>query len=133
MNVVVTKTVHSGHRYLILAVYLKSDGASGELEGHVLIDPVADLGLKTGARLRLESVMHSFAGFDGVLEFGSGGVDPNWKWVMPAGVGQLFDFAPFGNLFDDSSMDGNGKLTISTQGFTSDADQGSMFLKMRKP
>jgi hypothetical protein len=131
-NVVARKIVHSGHRFAVLAVYLKSDGASGELDSHVLLDPVADLGLKSSERLRIESVMHSFAGFDGVLAFG-GGVDPNWKWVMPAGVGQCFDFSSFGVIFDDTGMDGNGKLLLSTSGFTSSSDQGSMFIKMRKP
>lgn len=132
-NVVTTKQVINGERFVVLAVYLRSDGASGDLENEVLLDPVADLGMTSKARLRIESVMHSFAGFDGVLQFGSGGVDPNWKWVMPAGVGHFFDFSPFSNLFDDSGMDGDGKLTMSTEGFESESDQGSMILKLRKP
>ena len=132
-NVVTTKQVINGERFIVLAVYLRSDGASGDLEDEVLLDPVEDLGLKANTRLRIESVMHSFAGFDGVLEFGSGGVNPNWKWVMPAGVGHPFDFGPFGNLFDDSGMDGNGKLMISTEGFDSEGDQGSMIIQLKKP
>jgi hypothetical protein len=132
-NTVEKKLLLNGDRFAILAVYLRSDGASGELANEVLIDPVDDLGLKLGARLRLNEVTHSFAGFDAVLQFASGGVDPNWKWVLTAATNQPFDFGAFGNLIDDSGMDGNGKLTISTTGFTAAGDQGSILLKVRKP
>lgn len=133
MNKVERKLLLNGDRFAILAVYLRSDGASGELANETLIDPVADLGMKAGERLRLNRVTHSFAGFDAVLSFGSGGVDPNWQWVLTSATNQPFDFGEYGNLIDDSSMDGNGKLTISTTGFTAAGDQGSLLIRVRKP
>ena len=132
MNTLKIKTLLSGPRNLLLAIYMKSDGASGELVNEVLVDPV-DYGLKAKSRLRLVRMEYSFAGFDAVLEYGSGGVDPNWKWVMSETANHPVDFQSYGNLIDDSGLDGTGLLTISTTGFTASTDQGSILLGLRKP
>lgn len=131
-NTVKITKLMDGVRNLILGIYLKSDGASGELVNETLVTP-ADVGLKPGQRLRIKYVMYNFAGFDAVLEFGSGGVTPNFKWVMSEGANAPADFGPFQDLHDDSGMDGNGKLQINTTGFTASTDQGSILLLLRKP
>jgi hypothetical protein len=132
MNVVEVKQLLNGPSLVILAVYMKSDGATGELVNHTLLDPVVDLGLKSKHRLRLLQLLHNFAGFDAVISFDKGGVDPNWKWVLSEGTNHPVDFRPFGNIKDDSGLDGNGKLQISTTGFTSSTDQGSLLMVLKK-
>ena len=133
MNTVTVKTLLSGARHVIISVYIKSDGATGDLEKETLIDPVDDLGLKPGSRLTLESLMHNFSGFDACIEFESGLVDNNFKWVLSEGTDSEVDFGPFGGMIDDSGLDGTGKLQITTTGLTSSTDQGSIIIKARKP
>lgn len=131
-NVVEVKMLSNGPLNIILGVYLRSDGATGELVKQTLLDPVADLGLKPSARLRLRYMAHNFAGFDAVVSFDAGLVDPNWKWVLSEGTNHPIDFGPFGNIKDDSGVDGTGKLQISTTGFTASTDQGSILIALQK-
>lgn len=132
MNILKIKTLLSGPRNLLLAIYMRSDGASGELVNQTLVNPV-DYGLPAKSRLRLVRLEYSFAGFDACLEYGSGGVDANFKWVLSETANHPVDFQTYGNLIDDSGLDGTGLLTISTTGFTSSTDQGSILLGLRKP
>jgi len=132
MNIFTTKTLLSGPRHIILAVYMRSDGVSGDLDGQTLIDPV-DFGLPAKSRLRLVKLEYCFAGFDACLEYDSGGIDANFKWVLAGDSNVPVDFSLSGNLIDDSGLDGTGVLRISTTGFTADTDQGSILLKVRKP
>ncbi len=111
---------------------MKSDGASGDLVSYTLVDPV-DYGLPAQARLRLNFMEYSFAGFDAVLEFGSGGVTPNFKWVLSETAMYPVDFGKYGYLIDDGDMDRTGLFQISTTGFTSSTDQGSMLISLQKP
>ncbi len=129
-NIINTKVILDGSRFLILAIYLKSDG-TGELDGEVIVDP-ADYAMADGQRLRLVEVDYSFSGFDGVLEFDTGESEPNFKWVLSESANMAVDFCKWGNLIDDSGLDGTGKLLLSTTGFTSSSDQGSILLKLRK-
>lgn len=131
-NILNIKTLLSGPRNLIIAVYMKSDGASGEFTNQTLIDPV-DFGLTSKDRFRLVRLDYSIAGFDAVLEYASGGVTPTFKWVLSESSQHPVDFACYGNLIDDSSMDGTGKVQITTTGFTASTDQGSLLLQVRKP
>jgi len=133
MNIVTVKTLLSGPRHIILAVYIRSDGATGDLEKETLVDPVADLGLKPGSRLTLECLVHNFSGFDACIEFESGLTSNNFKWVLSEGTDSEIDFAPFGGLIDDSGLDGTGKLQITTTGLSASTDQGSLLIKARKP
>lgn len=132
MNVVNTQILLNGPRHIIFAVYLKSDGASGELSNYTLFS-LADAGLKLPDRFRLQMIDYNFAGFDAVVEFASGGVNPNWKWVLAEGSNYGMNFEPYGNIIDDGGMDRTGEFQISTTGFTSSQDQGSMLIQLRKP
>lgn len=129
-NKVTITPLLEGSKVLVYHVYLKSDGASGELSNEVIVDP-ADLGLANKPRLQIESITFHFAGFDGSIGFESGSVEPTLIWVLPEGADSHVCFQHVGGLKDRSSaMDGTGKLVMSTTGFTSSTDQGSMVIKL---
>lgn len=130
-NTVNVKMIENGPRNILLAVYLRSDGASGELVNQTLVS-LADVGLVLPARMRLERLEYNFSGFDCVVEFASGGLTPTYKWVLTEGTNCKVDFLPWGGLIDDSGIDGTGELQITTTGFTSVGDQGSMMIKLIK-
>jgi hypothetical protein len=132
MNTVNKKIIVAGPRSIVLSIYLKNDGASGELVQEPLLTP-SEVGLDSNARFRLQYVAYNFAGFDGVLEFDAGGVDPNFKWVLTEGANAPVDFRPFSHIRDDSGLDGTGILMLSTTGFSAADDQGSILLLVRKP
>ena len=132
-NIVKQKILLNGPSWAIVALYLKSDGASGDLVKQTILDPVVNFGMKSSDRMTLEYLAYNFAGFDASIEFESGLVDPTFKWVLSEGTNHPVDFLPFGGLIDDSGLDGTGKLQITTTGFTSLADQGALLLKVRKP
>jgi len=129
-NTVTITTVNNGPRNLILHVYLKSDGAEGELVDEVIVDPI-DFGLPSTTRFAIENIQYNFVGFDAVVEFDTGLVDDKMMWVL----GETNDSTDFGfinGLKDRSGLDGTGKIQISTTGFTAVSDQGSMIIAVRK-
>lgn len=130
-NTVEVQILESGPRNAMLLVYLKSDGASGELVNETLISR-ADLGVLATERLKLERVEYNFSGFDCVLEFASGGITPTRRWVLTEGTNYKVDFLKWGGLGDTSGMFGTGELQITTTGFTSSTDQGSILIKLKK-
>ena len=132
MNTVKVKVIENGPRNALILVYLQSDGVEGELVSQTLVDPVADLGMSPGARLRLGRVEYNLSGFDAVLSFGSGTVEPNFKWVITEGANAPVDFSDWCLLLDDSGIDGNEKLQISTVGFDNSADMGSILIRLIK-
>lgn len=126
-------TIHErGERNLVLSVFLRSDGVSGDLTGYMLVDPAADFDLPRTTRFSLIEVSHNFAGFSGILEFDSGTIPDTFKWVLAEHAGGTFDFNSVGGIKDSSSyLDGTGKLQLSTSGFTETSDFGSLLLKLR--
>jgi len=131
-NTVTVNVKENGPRNVQIHVFLQSDGVTGDLAGQVLLDPVVDLGMEPGQRLMLSRVDYNLAGFDAVLEFGSGGVTPNFKWVLVEGANNPQDFVKWGHIQDNSGMDGTGKLQLTTYGFTSTSDVGSMLVWLLK-
>lgn len=130
-NTVDIKYLVKGSKSIVISIFLRSDGVTGELTKYTLIDPVVDLGLTRKARLSLQSVEHSLAGFDSILEFDGGGIDPKFKWVLAEGVNHPADFRSVGGIVDDSGIDGTGKFQISTFGFNSTQDFGSLIVSLR--
>lgn len=131
-NVVERQILVDGPRKMVVALYFKSDGATGDLDQEVLVTP-ADAGLGEDGRFAIVKIWYNFAGFDAVLEFDAGGVDANWKWVLTEGTNTPANFESIGGLQDNSNaLDRTGNLTISTTGFTSSQDQGSMVLVLNK-
>lgn len=140
-NVVNIQLLENGPRNAMIAVYMRSDGATGDLASYPLLVPAAavaanpyagGLGMDKNARLRLGRVEYNFSGFDAVLSFGSGTIPPNYKWVLTEGANCPVDFTCWTNLFDNSGMDGTEILAISTTGFTNSNDQGSILIQVIK-
>ena len=130
-NIVNITLVNNGPRNVVAHVYLESDGASGELVDHVLIDPVADLGLTSSARLSIKSIKSGISGFVARVEFDTGLVDDKMIWVITEHNSNI-DFKDIGGLEDRSGVDGTGKLQITTTGFTAAGDQGSIIFQIKR-
>ena len=129
-NIVKITPLVDGDRVKVYHVYLKSDGASGDLVDEVILDPT-DFGNRSIPSYRVIEVTFHFAGFDANIGFDTGLVTKDLIWVLPEGADSKADFSPFGGLSDRSStLDGTGKLLLSTTGFTSSTDQGSMLIKV---
>ena len=112
-------------------IFLKSDGASGELTDQVLIDPVTDLGIPASSKIVIERITYNLAGFDARLEFDNGLVDDNMIWVLPESGDNDLDFNSWGGLKDFPGLDGSGAIQITTNGFGDAGDQGSLLIMVR--
>jgi len=129
----ITKTAYqlskNGHtaKYHISLV---SDGVTAELSKYVIIDPVADLGLASNARLVLESVQYNFIGFDAYLDFDSGNPDDPMAWCLSRQLDRG-GFDPNTGVKDQSGLSGTGKLQLNTVGFNAAGSKGSMIVKVR--
>lgn len=130
-NTVAIRKIVDGPRNVVIHVYLASDGSSGELTDQVLIDPVVDLGLTVGERMSIECITSSMSGFHARVEFDTGLVDDKMIWVITE-HDSIAKFEDIGGLRDKSGSDGTGKLQITTTGFTSLGDEGSIIFKVKK-
>ncbi len=111
-----------------------SDGVTGDLVNFTLIDPAFDFDpeLKAKPVMTIEEIWYEFAGFTARLQF-------NYLtkstpiWTCSSQASSHNNFCGFGGLKDRSNpLDGNGKLTISTNSFTSIGCQGTIVIKVRK-
>ena len=128
-NTVTVTLLENGDRNVIVHVYLASDGGTGDLNNQVLIN-AKDLGV---TRFRLARIDYNIGGFDAVIGFDSGTLPmENFKWVLTEGANHPIDFLDYNLVFDNSGTEGLGNLTISTTGFNSVADQGSILIKVVK-
>ena len=133
-NTVTITKILDGARSAVFHIFIKSDGASGELTDQVLIDPAADLDPILGARpsLTIEQLWYDLSGFDARLEFDYL-VDDTAAWTLSGGNGVHMDFCHFGGLKDRSSvLDGTGKLMLTTNGLTAAGDNGTIIIKVQK-
>lgn len=132
MNVSI-HTIQDGPEICIIHVYMQCDDTN-DLNNVTLIDPSTLSGYVQNMRMEVQELLYDFAGFDAVLVFDSGLPNQNYIWVLPEGSGSGHrDFKKWGNFRDYStSLDGTGKLQITTSGFTTPQDQGSLFLRVRK-
>lgn len=130
-NTVNVNIIENGQKNVLLHIYMKSDGASVDLASYPLVT-LSQLGMRQGDRLRLSRIEYNFSGFDAVLDFNSGTIPNNFKWVMTEGANAPVDLDLWGRIFDNSGIGGNGSLEISTIGFTSSTDQGSILIRMVK-
>jgi len=111
--------------------YFDSDGAAGDFVDKVLIDPVADLGLKSSARLHIEKIQYNLSGCSARVEFDSGLVDDKQIWVLTEGTDNCVDFLQWGSMIDESGVDGTGKIQMTTTGLSSAGDQGSLLIQIK--
>jgi len=126
-------TLIDGPRNAVFHIYLVCDGVTGDLSDEVLIDPL-DLVPNAGQTpsLTIEEITYDLSGFSARLEF-EYLVGNTGAWTMAGDQSGHVCFNSFGGIKDRSgTLDGSGKLMISTKGFTSADDAGSIILKMRK-
>lgn len=127
-----------GPKHVLVHVYFKSDGQSGDIVNQVILDPKTDLSpsLGAGRRFVLVKVWYGLAGPDVKLSFddGSSPLSDFNVWVIPGGtLSGHVNFAEFGGIIDSTpSIDANGKLLLSTTGLTTTADQGTLIIKLAK-
>lgn len=129
-TVAVTKHM-DGARFVVLHVFIKSDGISPDLIGVPILDP-ANL---TPSQARkpyatIEAIWSDLDGFNTRLDFDSL-VDPP-AWTLSQGRGNHVDFSDIGGIADRSGADGTGKLLLSTFGLDAAAKQGTLIIKLRK-
>lgn len=133
-NTISITKILDGPRSAVFHVFIKSDGASGELTDQVLIDPATDLDPILGARpsLTIEQLWYDLSGFDARLEFDYL-INDTPVWTLSAGNGVHMDFSHFGGLKDRSNvLDGTGKLMLTTNYLDAAGDNGTIIIKVRK-
>lgn len=122
-------TLLDGPKHIILHVYLKSDGATGDISAYELLIPDSET---LNSQFTIEDITWGFTGFSANLQF-EFLVDHTLIWTLPESAGNYVDFKPYGGLRDTSDLDdGTGKILLYTSGFADAADEGSFILKVRK-
>ena len=125
----VTKLL-DGPRNLIYHVYIESDGASGDIDEFVLVDP-SNENMGSNTNFTIEDITWSFNGFAGKLSF-EFLIDHTLMWVMGA-EGNYADFKKYGGLKDRGDpADATGKILFSTMGLAAEGDEGSFIVNLRK-
>lgn len=123
-----------GARECTFHFYIASDGVSGNLVDYVLVDPATDLvpALSNTPSLTVMKIYYDLAGFNGLLLFNylSTG-NPIWQMTKDNYGECCFDY--FGGIKDRSqSGDGNGKILLTTNGFTTVSNTGTFVITLRK-
>lgn len=130
-NTVNVTKLQDGPRHWQFHIYLESDGASGELTDETVIDPVVDMGLESSQRLAIQEITYSLSGFACRIE-ADYLVDGKMIWVMSDASANTVEFQEkYGGLYDRSEVDGTGKLQLTTTGFTTAGDMGSILITVR--
>lgn len=130
-HVVTVTPIVDGPKKATFFVYLESDGQSGELVNYVLIDTKTDFAQSSDMkRLAVLQVWNSFSWFDGLLKFDD--LNPMPSWQLTRDASSYHDLRYFGGLKDITSIDGTGKLMISTSGFSAAGSVGTMVIEVRK-
>lgn len=133
-QVTVDKIVE-GAASLILRVNLLNDDSSGELSNHVIVSPsdCSPALPNTKPAFRIMQVWYGLVWFDVSLSFGT--LQPVPIWTLARDTNNHIDFRSFGGLVDTRKIppaDENGKLTITTNGFSTLGAQGSFVIELRK-
>lgn len=125
----VTKIL-DGARNSVLHIFIAGDG-SGDLSGEVVADPtVFDPAMPGVPTLTIEDIKYDFVGFNGYLAFDDL-VSGTPVWAMSGGQYSEVCLKDFGGIKDRSSVDGDGKLKLTTSGLSS-GDVGVIVLELRK-
>jgi len=136
-NIVNIWKVMDGPSHVTMHCFLKSDGAEGELTDYTIVNPVLDLVPKMAKRqdLILKKIWYELTGFTITLAFGSD--VGSWPfWTLTPGASLHHDWRFFGGIRDHADavlgMSANGKLLMSTTGFTDATDSGAFVLWLEK-
>jgi len=129
-NKVNITTLLDGVKYTILHIYIKSDGASGDITKYKIVDP-KDFNMGNAKKFCIESVSYALSGFsaDIVFDEGINGIE---SVVMSEGQPFYSDFCMYGGLRDWSGMDGDGCIYLNTYGIQHESDRGMIILKLRR-
>lgn len=128
-NTVTTRVIVDGPRHAVVHVYLKCDGASGELTDQVVVDVSTLAGAP--ALVTIEELWWNFIGFDAHLEFDATTDTPAWTLTGASGDAHK-DFRSFGGIKDTGPTGTTGDVLLTTAGFTAATDQGTLCIKVRK-
>ena len=136
MSQVTIRKIVEGQAHLVLRVDLLSDG-TGELKNYVILSP-SDLNPPMPNDIPAFRIMQMWYGcvwFDFTLKAGT--VMPAMLWTVARDCDSHVDFRCFGGLIDPNvynmpPSDDSGRLTISTNGFTSAGSVGSIVIELRK-
>lgn len=126
--------VIDGDRNAVFHIFIRGDGASADLNKVTLIDPLLDFTPPRGRKpcMSITEIWSSLAGFDARLEFDYLN-DETGVWAISRGSQEHVNFESFGGLKDRSpTLDGTGKLLLSTSGLLSADCCGSLVIKVRK-
>lgn len=161
-NVVNRVKIMDGQSHVTLHVYFQSDGQSGDLTNYPILDPATDLTplmLPKRQSLIIKQVWYELSNFTATLLFNS--LAPWPAWTFTPGVDSFHDFRFFGGISDNSSeplldnqsvpnsaqstiplatialpntygIDSDGKLLVTTRGFTEWNSSGQLVLWMEK-
>lgn len=118
-------------RNVVVHVYLKCDGVTGEVVDQIIVDPADLTPVKSAAPfLSLDEIWWDFTGFGVRFEYNS--IPDTPVWTASAGNGNHACFDSFGGLADRSGLDGAGALQITTFGFDNTAKEGSFVVRLTK-
>lgn len=159
-NTVLRRKIMDGPSHVTLHVFLASDGQSGELTNFVILNPALDLNpiMPKQQDLIIKQVWYELGDFKVTFAFNS--LVPYPVWTLTPGVDSMHDWRFFGGLSDYSSMpmfpdadtpayptsipqagepdpgtgglNSDGKLLISTSGFTDLGRSGQFVLWLEK-
>ena len=132
-NTVKVTKIGEGPNHAVFHVFLRSDGASGNLSYVAIVDPAVNLLPVLGhtPTLTIMEIWYELLNFGLRMDFGS--ITPTPVWTLGDATSNHVCFDKFGGLKDRSPpLDGNGQLLISTSGFTTTAAQGSFVVRLRK-
>jgi len=126
-NTVDIQTINDGERNVIVKVYLASDGAEGELSSEILIDASTLVPVPT--TLYLRKVYSDLTGFSAKLTWEA--VPDDELVHLPAGEKHQ-DFSRFGGIPNPKGYLSTNDLSITTTGFATAGDEGSIVLECTK-
>ena len=130
-NTVVKTKLAEGPKRAIFHFYLEGDGSS-ELQDYVLIDPEEDFDIpfSNTSSLTITKIWQGAAVYDSVIKFNA--LVPVPVWVISAEGGAEVSFDYFGGLNDYSTLETDGKILISTNGFAVAGTLGTLILEVKK-
>lgn len=135
MPQVTTTKVVEGAANLIIRVDLLNNDASGELDNYVILSPSDCVPPRSNNKpnFRIMQIWYGMVWFDVVLKYGT--LSPEPIWTLTRDSGNFIDFRGFGGVVDTETNppgDENGKLVISTNGFSAPGSQGHLIIALRK-
>lgn len=132
-NTVDIQKINDGDRNAVFRIYLASDGTTGEETDTAIVDVSslnADEHGNAVDNVKVMRVQAHFTGFSALLEYDADTDDPILS--IPDGDQIDFDFTHSGGIPNPKSANYTGDITISTTGFATSGDEGTIYLECKK-